>query len=154
MVTLDAPTAYLAAPWSRRHLMPGIAQTLAARGVRVLSTWDRYPDTTDPGILSTCAQRDFDEVQQAVFFVLLYPHIVSMGKSVELGRALTLRKRVIVVDPQISRAGCIFYHLPQIHYAPSVQAAADFMLNLDLPFIEQAHSLDQPERDPLRTCQP
>jgi nucleoside 2-deoxyribosyltransferase len=75
-----------------------------------------------------CAQDDVAGVRACDALILL-PHARGKGLWVELGIALALNKRVIVVgfDGDDSHQPCIFCKLPQVEWAPDGQAAVEML---------------------------
>lgn len=83
---------YVAAPWMYRGEAKLVVERFRAAGIKVSSSWVDWKgsasDERDPKILAREAGRDWDEVVEADFLILLNWER-SEGKAIETGIALS-----------------------------------------------------------------
>jgi nucleoside 2-deoxyribosyltransferase len=101
---------YIAADYARKDEVRALAEALEGRGVKCTSTWAFMPSdqeggvgatATSPGYAAAMAAQDLDDVGSSDAFVQLTTgEYCRGGRQVELGMAMALGKRVIVVGPR------------------------------------------------------
>jgi nucleoside 2-deoxyribosyltransferase len=109
---------YLAAKYDKRCTILSIAAILMLNGYEVTAKWlDGTHEDTGPDVAAKFATADLDSVEEADTLVLFNLPISdpqqSSGRHVELGYALALNKKVIIVGGGNS----IFYELADERYA-------------------------------------
>ncbi len=122
-----APEIYLAARYSRAEEMRQVRQDLAALGLFVTSRWiDGQHELTPEGSAEAheadrtrFAQEDRRDLY-AAHWVISFSEEPRMtktrgGRHVELGLALALGKRAIVVGHREN----VFHHLPEVEFYPT-----------------------------------
>lgn len=121
---------YIAAPWVNRADALVAQEQFEAAGFEVTSHWIRMHSDLDYDTLpqselaqefSAQAVEDIEDIRKSDVFVILNL-CKSEGKATELGVAYTLGLPIILVG-ECSRN--IFYRLPGIFQAESVEAAID-----------------------------
>lgn len=121
---------YVAAPFINKVEAAEAKSKFEAAGFDVTSRWIvedlglTNEDVGKPEHMGTLQQRaieDYEDVQAADVFVILNLG-KSEGKATELGVAYTLGIPVVLVGP---RQGNIFYLLPGVYQAESVDAAVE-----------------------------
>lgn len=125
-------SVYLAAPYSSKEEIRRYAAQLNTLGLEVTAQWLDEPHAAtipftsrDPEELREFARRDVDDIARADAFVFfsLDPEQPTKrgGRHVELGIALAMKKRIIVVGPREN----IFHFLPEIEVAPTWDQAIE-----------------------------
>ena len=118
---------YVAAPWAKKAAAVLAKRRCEARGFRVVSTWTEQPDSEDAAFAERSpvdyALSDWRELCDADALLLLFPQVVSMGKATEFGAALALSIPVIIVGDDGTKGRNIFYHLPGVEFAVSIDEA-------------------------------
>lgn len=121
---ISATRVYLAAPWAHRDEAIAVKARLVNAGLNVVSGWTERESTApssgeiEPARMQVQAQLDWDEVVSCDVLVVL-GLAKSDGKATEMGIALTLGKRVILVKSDC--VGNIFYHLPEVERVDNVE---------------------------------
>lgn len=119
---------YIAAPWTHRDQLPGIAEVVTRIGYTITHDWwNRDIPSEDHVRLQVCAQNDKDAVAAADVFLLLNFE-KSEGKSVETGMAIILGKRLIGVGPRYSN---IFQNLPGWEWFETIDEAYKHLQLID-----------------------
>jgi hypothetical protein len=73
--------------------------------------------------LRSCAEKDVRGVSHGQGFLLLHHERVS-GALTELGIAIALKKFIVVIDGKHpDKPSNIFFHLPDVHHAQSLEQA-------------------------------
>lgn len=139
---------YLAARYSRFPEMQGYAAQLVKRGHEVTARWIlgdhelRSEGQSDADAWAVrWAQEDWDDLVAADVVVNFtegpgeVPGRARGGRHVELGAALALGKRVIVVAHREN----VFHHLPQVEFAADWEAA----LTMVRPICRQCGCTDE-----------
>lgn len=111
---------YVAAPWKHRDDANVAAKQLRDANHVVISRWLRdHADSTNHVQLQREAMNDLHDLSQCEG--LIYLNLAkSEGKATELGFALAMQKRIILVG---ERENNVFLHLPQIYQVPTVHDA-------------------------------
>lgn len=114
---------YIAGPWAKKELMHGAHAFVARRlrgAAKVVSTWTTQEEReyTDAE-LQALAERDWAELRSADTLILCGFKVKSEGKAVEMGAALALGMRVILVGTGLN----IFCRLPQVEHVKTLGAA-------------------------------
>jgi hypothetical protein len=124
---------YVATKWSRRAEAKEVMRQLIAAGHVITHDWTEEEEMEGADSLARdkhfalCAEADVRGVRNADWLLLLHGPDMR-GAYVELGMALASGVRVLVVDGAKPGADpaltCpIFYWLPQVRHAPTVEAA-------------------------------
>lgn len=126
---------YIAARYSRKHEVGGIASKLRKMGFEVVSTWHKEVHVPSvqlakikPKTLRTYAERDLLEVRECEVLLFLSESDQAYnrrgGRHVEFGYALALGKGIAVVGPHEN----IFHHLKGVQHHDDVD---DFVKEWD-----------------------
>lgn len=104
----------------KEHDLAGIIRRFEAAGHEITFDWTNLP----PGMSRTqIAEADLAGVKAADVLVLIDPK-QGWGCYVEMGYALGLAKRVLVVAPEYMQ---IFFHLRQVHVVQTVDTALEVL---------------------------
>ncbi len=139
---------YLAARFSRRFELQGVRADLARAGHQVTSRWiDQRRDATDTAEAAAVAHRDIADIELADCLIAFSESPRSGlstrgGRHVEMGIAIGLDKRVIVVGPVEN----VFFSLPEIEVFPTWPAALAALSNIE----GNANAKSQIDRDRAR----
>lgn len=114
-----APTAvYLSSRSARRNELLVIAEECRQAGFKVASKWlwAAPADVGDPVAAAAAAQKDLDGLREADLFVGFTESVATNpagrgGRHLELGVALALGQRVVLVGPEPEH---VFHSLPEI----------------------------------------
>lgn len=118
---------YIAAPWVAKNEALEAQKKFEEAGMEVTSHWIKYhptvsiegADSTDINELQTQAIEDVEDIIKSDVFVILNLAL-SEGKATELGLAYGLGIPIILVG---KRDRNIFYHLPEVYQADTVDEA-------------------------------
>jgi len=120
---------YVAAKFEEKDRVRLIYKRCRENGLEVTCDWTVEDDTGMVGeerraYHQKCAQADLDGVRNCDVLILL-PHEHGKGMYFEMGAAIALGKRVIVVgqDSDDSHKPCIFCKLPQVKWMPDIWGA-------------------------------
>lgn len=130
----DATTVYLAAAYSSKDDIRPYADQLREMGLEVTAQWLDEPHAAtvpftsrDPEELRAFARRDIDDVARSEVFLFfsLDPEQPTKrgGRHVELGLAIAMKKRVIVVGPREN----IFHFLPEVEVVATWDEAVELL---------------------------
>lgn len=100
---------YIAHNYGARIVLRDVIPQLEAMGHQITSRW--VTDDAHDTINGANARADLDDIDRAdavLLFVDQWGDRPGKGKYVELGYAIGIRKRVILIGKD---DGCIFYHL-------------------------------------------
>jgi len=126
---------YIAAPYPWRDSAIGQMRALEQAGFEVTSTWLRQIDVE----ADAYARLDLSDVARADVLVAINPPEWEKGgtggRHVELGYALALHKRVVLVG----NASNIFHHLNDIVRVPTCYELIDALRNLPDRIAQPAH---------------
>lgn len=115
---------YIAGSWAQKswlHSAHTYVRRHGAPELKVVSTWTTQPDGDyETSCLGELAQKDWDELRSADALIYMQLGCVSEGKATELGGALMVGKRIILVG---ERKGNVFLHLPIIDQVGSLRDA-------------------------------
>lgn len=128
------PSVYLAAAYSSKELIRRRADDLRASGFDVTAQWLNEPHAAsvpftsrDPQELRRFARRDIDDIARCDVFIFfsIDPEQPTKrgGRHVELGLAVAMKKRVLVVGPREN----IFHFLPEIEVVTAWAEALDLL---------------------------
>lgn len=117
----DATSVYLAAAYSSKDEIRRYADQLSEMGLDVTAQWLDEPHAAsvpftsrDPEELRAFARRDIDDIERSDVFLFfsLDPEQPTRrgGRHVELGLAIAMKKRIIVIGPREN----IFHFLPGV----------------------------------------
>lgn len=110
---------YLAGRYSRRQELAANAEAIRGLGIEVIAEWLTGKHESLDGMVTDAGQRDWAQIDRAEIeacrTVVAFTEEQRSGHSrggrhVELGMALALRKRVIVVGPREN----VFCWLPEV----------------------------------------
>lgn len=129
---------YIATKFENRDEFEKMAFYLKSHGHTLTLDWTKHDSTKVPEgkrqeYLKQCACECFIGVMMADVVVFIADKRPMAGAFVELGLALGLFKRIIIVNSGKGegRQECIFYHLPPVEggiiYADSLEQAADLI---------------------------
>lgn len=115
---------YVAGRFEDAGAIRTVIAELVAMGHTITHDWTRFPSTDQ----CECARRDFDGVRDAdfVFMVMDHPTHTYRGTCTELGIALGMHKRVLMVTDKSGSgayAGNVFWHHAGIAKYDNVIAA-------------------------------
>jgi hypothetical protein len=120
---------YVAAKFEEAKRAREVMDLLEARGHVVSHDWTSESvqglagqDLED--YLSKCARQDFFGVTSADA-VLVLNHDKLFGGMVEFGVALSLGKKIVVVEPGVR--DCIFWHMKEVQLVANVHLALEFI---------------------------
>jgi nucleoside 2-deoxyribosyltransferase len=116
---------YIAAPYPTRDEAMALMRKLEALGHTVTSRWLKAPDELD----DDSARKDLADVAEADVLLAVndaeWANSGTGGRHVELGYALALGKRVVLVGARSN----IFHYLTSVHVVESVDAFLDDVVN-------------------------
>jgi Nucleoside 2-deoxyribosyltransferase len=120
-----APRVYLAGSWKDIVPMGKLKQELVAAGIDVISDWTERERDEDQNLVSRqqAALIDFEQVRSCNTLVIVNA-MKSEGKASEMGMALALGKRIILVGPRDTN---VFYDLPQVEQVATISAAIELL---------------------------
>ena len=114
---------YIACPYPERGLAVEAMQLLEARGHDVTSRWLKAPDE----LTDASAREDLADVASAEVLLALnpsgYENAGTGGRHVELGYALALKKRILLVGQRSN----IFHYLSNVEVVASVDEALEVL---------------------------
>lgn len=114
---------YIAAPYPLRSVAVGMMGILEAHGFVVTSRWLREKDDDGP----VAAQKDLADIKEADALLALHPEgwhdRGTGGRHVELGYALALGKRIILLGQRTSN----FHHLDAIEVTQTIEEAVEWL---------------------------
>jgi len=114
---------YIAAPWANKADALAAQEQFEAAGLEVTAHWIKHHsdgDTSDDELAEQAVEDVNDIIRSDVFVILNLA--LSEGKAFEMGVAYTLGIPVVLVG---DRTRDIFYHLPNIYRADTVEAAIE-----------------------------
>lgn len=113
------PRVYLAAPWVCIEAAGYMKQRMVDAGIDVISDWTEREEDSDknPNTQRDAAIIDMQQVRDCDALVLLSMKTRSEGKASEMGMAMALGKRIILVGP---REGNVFYNHPMVEQVDTV----------------------------------
>jgi nucleoside 2-deoxyribosyltransferase len=119
------PRVYLAGSWKDIVPMGKLKQQFIAAGIDVISDWTEREADEDQTLVSrqNAALLDFEQVRQCNTLVIVNA-MKSEGKASEMGMALALGKRVILIGPRDTN---VFYDLPQVEQVATISAAIELL---------------------------
>jgi nucleoside 2-deoxyribosyltransferase len=107
---------YVAGKWDDKIFVKNVQKCLTERGHEITHDW-----TTQAGVEDwICAEKDIDGVVQAdiVVALMMDPNYAYRGTFTEIGCALGLKKRIIILCPDkvsAARTNCFFHHKSIAH---------------------------------------
>lgn len=119
---------YVAGMWGAKAHIKGMMNDVTTRGHRITHDWTSFETELDGAAkLALNAEKDIAGVAQCDVFVAIMDdeHYPYRGSFTELGCALGLKKRVIIVCPSQTascRTNCFFHH-PAIEHVSSWEDA-------------------------------
>jgi nucleoside 2-deoxyribosyltransferase len=134
-----APRVYLAGRFARRSELRFAAEELARDGFEIASSW-LFQDASIPGGIigsegraAEVAEMDFEDIRRAdVCIAFTEPADGPQGRGgrhVELGVALALGQRVVIVGPREH----LFHCLPDVRHFDDWPAARDGLVAYQRP---------------------
>jgi nucleoside 2-deoxyribosyltransferase len=123
----EPPRVYLAGPWACKAEVADAKQRMLAAGIQVVSGWterENTPQEIEPARMQKQAALDMAEVFASNTLVLM-GLAKSEGKATEMGMALALGKRVILVKDDC--VGNIFYNLTQVERVDTLESAISLL---------------------------
>jgi hypothetical protein len=131
-----APRAiYLSSRTARRDELLAAAADCEASGLLVTSTWlhAQPVDLEDPSAAAAAAERDLRDLQAAEIFIGFTEPVTSAsrgrgGRHLELGVALALDKRILLVGPEREH---IFHQIGDIALYANWTTARKALLSAD-----------------------
>jgi hypothetical protein len=115
----EKPRVYLAGSWKLIDVMGFYKRQLLDAGIEVVSGWTEREADEDSQLIrrQEAATLDYAEVQKANTLVIVNL-MKSEGKACEMGMALALGHRVMLVGPRDTN---VFYDLPQVEQFGSIE---------------------------------
>lgn len=128
--------AYLATKYDRYAEMQGVRDFLVALGHTVTSTWhDQHEQeesapldqlNSEPDRVAKYARLDIDDLRAADTVISFTGQQSTGGRHVELGLAIAMDKRLIVVGPREH----VFHALPQVEHYRTWRGLASYLSQL------------------------
>jgi nucleoside 2-deoxyribosyltransferase len=115
---------YIAGKWDERNLVAGYAKQLVANGFEITWPWyEREPPGTTAAV---AAEFDVRGVRRADTCLFIFEReLAYKGALVELGMAIALDKRILVVGK--GGDSCIFAHHPVVEHTSSFEEALSWL---------------------------
>ena len=121
-------SCYLASKFERRAELQRYARQLQSDGCYSTSRWlTSFEDNHRKNGMAYLAAADLADVAAAdVFVVFTLQEKVRGGMHVELGYALALKKKIVVIGPRVT----IFHHLPNVRVFAHWKDAREYLKEL------------------------
>ena len=116
----DKIKIYIAGKWEERRRIARYARTLIQKGHTI--TWPWYSKEPKNASASSCALKDVEGVRKADTCIFVFDKpLPYKGAYSELGMALALRKRVLIVGKDGD--SCVFVHYPTNEHVRNIREA-------------------------------